>query len=214
MFDGILDGLGEAIAINDGLQADGAAVLESTGIEMFEKQYISEVDEIRVNETADIMAEVFSEDVIANWGEMSLDERTDIINEYYIKAGENLGIETKGVIVEPMYSDSGITTMGYNSGDGYIHINEAVLEDPSMLGQVLDTATHEMRHQFQTDVLANSNAFSDIPDPVMDTWDYEFRNYISAEYDYEGYYNQAIECDARDFADNVLESYMDKMQLN
>ena len=216
MFGDILEGWGETIAINEGLQGDGAAVLEPIEVESFEKQYISEVDEVRINETADIMKEFFSEDVLVNWSELPLDERTEIINEYYVKAGENLGIDTKGVIVEPMYSEPGKIAMGYNSGDGYIHLNEEVVGDPGMLGQVLDTATHEMRHQFQHDALANPDNFSDIPDNVMETWEYEWTpgNYISPDYDYEGYYNQAIECDARDFSEDVLKSYMDKMHLN
>ncbi len=213
MLDGTIDGLGETIVINEALQADGAAVLESAQIELFEKQYISEVDEIRINKTVGIMVEVFSEDVISGWSDLSLDEKNDKLNEYYVKAGESLGINTKGVIVEPMYSEQG-TTMGYNSGDGYIHLNEAVVENPGMLGQVLETATHEMRHQFQTDALANPSAFSDIPESVMKTWDYEFRNYINPDYDYQGYYEQSIECDARDFAEDVLKSYLNKMDLN
>ena len=216
MLNGTLDGLGEAIAI-EGLQADGAAVLETSEIETFEnKSYISEVDEIRINETADIMADVFSENVIANWSEMSLEEKSNIINEYYVKAGENLGIDTKGVIIEPIYSKPGTISYGYNSGDGYIHLNEAVVDNPGMLGQVLDTATHEMRHQFQHDALANQSNFSDIPDNVMETWEYEWnpRNYISPDYDYEGYFNQVIECDARDFSENVIEAYLEKMNLN
>ena len=218
MMDGALDGLSEAVAVNDGLQAEGSAILESTELEIFEnKPYLSEVDEVRVNETAEIMADVFSEDILANWSEMTLDEKSVKLNEYYIRAGENLGIETKGVIIEPMSSETpGMISFGYNSGDGYIHLNEAVADDPSQLGQVLDTATHEMRHQFQNDVLANPQAFSDIPRDVLDVWEYEMdpRNYISPDYDYQGYYEQAIECDARGFSEDVLKSYMSKMNLN
>ncbi len=218
MLNGTFDGLGEAIAVNEGLQAEESAVLEMTELETFDnKSYLSEVDEVRVNETAEIMEDVFSEDVLANWSEMSLDEKSAKLNEYYIKAGENLGIDTKGVIVEPIPCETpGMISFGYNSGDGYIHLNEDVLSDPSQLGQVLDTATHEMRHQFQSDVLAAPQNFSDIPKDVLDIWDYEMKpwNYISPDYDYQGYYEQAIECDARDFSEDVLKSYMDKMNLN
>lgn len=215
MFSETCDGLGEVIAIQEGLQEDGATALESMKMERFEnQQYLSEVDEGRIRETADIMADVFTEDVIMNWSELSLDEKADKINEYYVKAGENLGINTKGVIVEPMYSEPGTISFGYNAGDGFIHLNKAVVEDPGMFGQVLDTATHEMRHQFQTDVIADPSAFPDLSESVVGTWEYEFRNYISPEYDFQGYYEQAIESDARDFAEDVLQSYMDKMNLN
>lgn len=216
MLNGTLDGLGEALAVNEGLQTEESAVLEMTKLETFEnKSYINEVDEIRVNETAEIMADVFSEDVLTNWTEMSLDEKSAKLNEYYIRAGENLGIDTKGVIIEPMPCETpGMISFGYNSGDGYIHVNADVLNDPSQLEQVLDTATHEMRHQFQSDAIENPNRFSDIPGSLIDTWEYEMAHYINPDYDYQGYYEQAIECDARDFSEDVMRSYMNKMNLN
>lgn len=178
------------------------------------RQDLGKIDEIRVNETAEIMADVFSEDVLRNWPEMSLREKSAKINEYYIRAGANLGIHTKGVIIEPIpCSNPGMTSFGYNSGDGYIHLNTAVVEDSSMLSQVLDTSSHEMRHQFQNEVLANPQRFGDIPRSVLNTWRYEMMNYINPDYDYQGYYEQAIECDARDFSEDVLDVYMDKMNL-
>ena len=212
-----LEGMLE-IAANENLQANEAAILESMQLETFEeKSFISEVDEVRAVETAEIMAEVFPREVLANWTEMSLDDKTAKINEYYIKAGANLGIETKGVIVEPMSSDTpGMISFGYNSGDGYIHLNEAVVDDPTQLVQVLDTATHEMRHQFQSDVLADPQSFTDIPQDVLDVWEYEMdpKNYISPDYDYQGYYEQAIEYDARDYSENVLGFFVQKLGLN
>lgn len=209
MLDRLCEGLLQTEGLDEGLQAEQTAVLES--VEMFEnRQYLSEVDEIRADETAEIMAEVFTPEVVAGWAELSLEQKTAKLNEYYVKAGENLGIQTKGVIVEPMYSQPGMISFGYNSGDGYIHLNEAVVQDPEMLGQVLDTATHEMRHQFQTEVVAEPERFGDLPSDVMAQWRYEFANYISPDYDYQGYYEQAIEQDARSFADEVLQSYMEK----
>lgn len=218
MMNGTLDGLSEVIAVNEGLLADETAVLETSELEIFEnEQYINEVDEVRVNETAEIMADVFSEDVLTNWSEMSMNEKSDKLNEYYIRAGENLGIRTNGVIIEPMPSETPWSiSFGYNSGDGYIHLNEAVVDDPSQLGQVLDTATHEMRHQFQSDVIADPKNFSDIDKNILDVWEYEMNpeNYINPDYDFQGYYEQLIECDARNFAEDVLKSYTDKMNLN
>lgn len=215
MLNGALECFGQSVPINEGFQLDNCEVLEQTEIELFEKkQYLSEIDETRIDETAEVMSEVFSEDVIVNWNELSIDEKAEKLNEYYIKAGENLGINTKGVIVEYMYSEPGTISFGYNAGDGYIHLNEAVVDDPSMFGEVLDTTTHEMRHQFQNDVIVNKSKFSDIPDDIIKTWEYEFKNYISPDYDFQGYYEQSIECDARDFAEDVLKSYAQKMNLN
>lgn len=213
----LLENLGEVMTIQEAPITDESAVLEYLDVEILEKKnFISEVDEMRVDETAEIMAEVFTEEVLTSWSEMSQEEKTEKLNEYYIKAGENLGIETKGVIVEPMPSEPGMIAFGYNSGDGYIHLNEEIVNDPDWLGQVLETATHEMRHQFQSDVLASPERFPDIPKDVLAEWRYEMdpRNYINPDYDFEGYYNQTIECDAREYSANVLEVFTDKMNLN
>lgn len=212
-----LDWLNETVIMNEGFQVEESAALETMYLDSFEdKSFISEIDETRVDETAEIMAEVFPEEVLSNWSELSLDEKTEKLNEYYIRAGENLGINTKGVIVEdmPTPSEPGTVIFGYNSGDGYIHINEACVENPAYLGEVLDTATHEMRHQFQNDVIANPDAFSDIPTEVVETWEYEFDHYINPDYDFQGYMEQAIECDARDNSENVMEAFKDKLNLN
>lgn len=211
------NGISGAVMLDEGLTAQSPEMIESFNMEDFEeKSFISEVDEVRIGETAEIMVDIFSEDVLAAWQEFSLDEKAEKLNEYYIRAGENLGINTKGVIVEYMPSEAGMTTFGYNSGDGYIHINQECVDDPSQFKEILDTATHEMRHQFQNDAVANYTEYSDIPKEVIEQWEYELTpgNYIDPDYDFQGYQEQAIECDARDFAENVLESYTEKMNLN
>lgn len=212
----MMDGMMEALVnegLQEGMQLEGAAVLESMQVETYENAafLVSEVDEVRVNETAEIMADIFTEDVIANWTELSTETKSELLNEYYIRAGENMGIETKGVIVEPMDAPLGYILHGYNSGDGYIHINEYVLNDPSQLGEVLNTATHEMRHQLQNDAVDNPGAFSDISDEVVGTWEYELNHYINPDYDFQGYSEQVIEVDATDFAENVLEEYKEEL---
>lgn len=212
-----LNGISEAVMLNEGLTAQNLETIEPFMVEDYEeKSFISEIDEVRIDETAEIMADVFSEDVLSSWQELSLDEKTEKLNEYYIRAGENLGINTKGVIVEYMPSEAGTTTFGYNAGDGYIHINQECVDDPSQFKEILDTATHEMRHQFQNDAVVNYAEYSDIPKDVIEQWEYELTpgNYIDPDYDFQGYYEQAIESDARDFAENVLESYTEKMNLN
>ena len=95
MLDRLCEGLLQTEGLDEGLQAEQTAVLES--VEMFEnRQYLSEVDEIRADETAEIMAEVFTPEVVAGWAELSLEQKTAKLNEYYVKAGENLASRPKG----------------------------------------------------------------------------------------------------------------------
>ena len=57
----------------------------------------------------------------------------------------------------------------------------------SLLNNLLDTCLHECRHAWQFETKA-----------------YDFNNYISASKDFDAYYNQAIEVDARKFASREL----------
>ena len=66
-------------------------------------------------------------------------------------------------------------------------IDIRLVADSSQLGELLNTTTHEMRHQLQTDALRNPDAFPDIPQETLDQWEYEFTNYVDPSYDFEGY---------------------------
>lgn len=162
-------------------------------------------DEIeRANKVSDVMGEVFTDEVISNWENLSDTEKINYLNEYLDKAGEALGIEVGDVIIEDLQAKYGEGTMGMNNGDGNVYIDISRIND---LEDLLDTTTHEMRHQFQTEVIANPDAFPGISEDTVAEWEYEFGNYIEPQYDYEGYYNQAIEADARAFADEVLNDF-------
>lgn len=168
----------------------------------------SEADLERIETVSDIMGEVFTDEVISNWENLSVEERTAYLNEYYAKAGQALGIDVKGVYVDDLYEKYGYGTTGVNCGDGYLGIDIRRVEDPSQLSELLNTVTHEMRHQLQTDAVKNPEAFSDIPQETLDQWNYEFNNYVDPSYDFEGYYNQVIETDARAFAEEVVNDYL------
>ncbi|MCD7886812.1 MAG: hypothetical protein LUG44_04240 [Clostridiales bacterium] len=163
----------------------------------------------RIETVAEVMGEVFTDEVISNWENLSVEERTAYLNEYYEKAGAALGIDTKGVYVDDLQSKYGYGVQGVNSGDGYLGIDISLVEDPSCLEDLLNTTTHEMRHQLQADALANPDAFPDIPQETLDQWQYEFDNYIDGSYDFEAYQAQAIETDARAFAEEVVNEYLD-----
>ncbi|MCD8107341.1 MAG: hypothetical protein LUE20_05195 [Oscillospiraceae bacterium] len=159
----------------------------------------------RVSDVSDVMGEVFTDDIISNWENLSDDERIGYINEYLDKAGETLGIEVGDVIIEDLQAKYGEGTMGMNNGDGNVYIDITRLDD---LEDLLTTTTHEMRHQFQKEVMENPDAFPGISDETIEQWEYEYSNYIKPGYDYEGYYNQAIEADARAFADEVVSDFL------
>lgn len=201
------------MSIIDSLLGGLDSLFEDEVKENNETTEISEVDELRKDQVAEIMGEVFTEDVIENWDNLSIEEKTALLNQYYHLAGETLGISVNDVIVEDLQAQFGEGTMGYNNGDGNVHVDVSRLTDSSQLGDLLNTVTHEMRHQLQTEAVARPEDFSDIPSDVLEQWKYELNpnNYIRPEYDYEGYYNQAIEVDARDFGESVVDRFIESM---
>lgn len=168
----------------------------------------SDTDLERIETVADIMGEVFTDEVISNWENLSIEERASYLNEYYAKAGQALGIDTKGVYVDDLQALYGQGVQGVNSGDGYLGIDITLVADASRLEELLDTTTHEMRHQLQNDALRNPSAFPDIPEETLEQWQYEMNNYIDGTYDFEAYASQAIEVDARAFAEEVVNDFM------
>lgn len=181
---------------------------EPRGINNSEGVEYDEGDIERIERAAEIMGEIFTDEVISNWENLSVEERESYLNEYYAKAGEALGINTKGVYVDDLWAKHGAGTRGVNAGDGYLGIDIRLVADPTELGQLLITTTHEMRHQLQNDALRNPDAFPDIPAETLEQWQYEFNNYVDPSYDFEGYQSQAIETDARAFGEEVVNEFL------
>ena len=82
----------------------------------------------------------------------------------------------------------------YLIGKGTIVLNASYIKKAfeernciSLLNNLLDTCLHECRHAWQ-----------------FETKKFNFNNYISSSTDFDAYYNQAIEVDARKFASREL----------
>lgn len=172
-----------------------------------------EVNETLTEKASDAMMEVFDQQTLSEWGKMSLEQRSEKLNEYYETLGQSLGIDAKGVVIEDLYTKVGEGTQGYNSGDGYLHLDYRNLQDPEKLLEVLNTTTHEARHQLQNEAIADPSKFPEISPSLIGEWEHNMQNYDSGNFGYESYYNQGVEVDARAFAGDVLINYKDKMGL-
>jgi hypothetical protein len=172
-----------------------------------------EFDESYVEKASEVMAEVFDEKTINEWGSMSLEQRSEKLDEYYSKLGDALGIDAKGIIVEDCWATSGEGVMGYAGGDGYLHIDYRNIQDPEKLFEVLNTTTHEARHQLQFEAIEDPSRFPELSPALISEWEHNFINYDDGAFGYEGYYNQVVEVDARVFAADVLDAYKNKMGL-
>jgi hypothetical protein len=81
-----------------------------------------------------------------------------------------------------------------------ISMNPDRFEDPR---EAVDTLAHEGRHAYQHHV-CDENNLGTHPDHIeAGAWGDNIRNYVSPDKDFEGYWNQPIERDARDFGQRM-----------
>lgn len=209
MFDSILNVFGGILPVGGGFNEGTVEIPEGSEIRDInnsEGVVYGEGDLERIEIAADIMDEIFTDEIVSNWENLTVEEKANYLNEYYARAGEALGINTAGVYVEDLQAMYGPGTMGVNCGDGYVGIDISRMDAP--LEELLQTVTHEMRHQLQNDALANPDAFPDISQETLEQWEYEFNNYVDPSYDFEGYEAQLIETDARAFGEEVVNDFI------
>lgn len=157
-----------------------------------------------IEKVSDVIKEVFTPEIIGEWPDMSMEQRAGLLNEYARRIGEAQGINIKGIMVTDLYAWLGEGTKGMNDGNGILYLDYRDVQNPEMLGDILNTTTHEARHQLQSEAVENPGKFN-IPLEIIQKWEKNMATYIDPEYDYEGYY-QPIEVDARNAAAIVLQN--------
>ncbi len=142
------------------------------------------------------------------WEKSSLEERKVILQNYMDEVIVLYGLQdtkTKPKIhwdKHAQYNMNGVL-MGYYSDRSHkITLNEKVLTDK--LGFVesyllMGTVAHELRHAYQHEAIRNPSKF-EVSDETVKKWKYNFKHYISGNGgNFEKYYNQPVEVDARSF---------------
>lgn len=125
---------------------------------------ITEGREFGLDKCSEAALEIFNPGVIAEWGNMSLEERKDIACMYADQVAQAFELENyRGIYIEAM--EPGV--LGSNNGDGTIHISEELLGDYTTPFQIMDTITHELRHQYQSECI---NGYHDVSDEVRNEW--------------------------------------------
>lgn len=215
MFDsglGIFSGTLSVEEFQEGMQ-ETSEVTETREINNSEGVEYSEEDLERVEVASDIMENIFTDEVISNWENLSIEERAQYLNEYYTSLGEALGVNTQEIYVADLYEQCGPGVLGVSHGNGVIGVDVRMIADPSQLGELLNTVVHETRHQLQQDAIENPDAFPGISAETLEEWAYESTHYIDPTYDPEGYSDQAIETDARAFAEEVINDYLSDARM-
>ncbi|MCL2742070.1 MAG: hypothetical protein FWE70_08225 [Oscillospiraceae bacterium] len=184
---------------------------DNRGDSKFKDERSGEIDDTRrvrdANENKDyssIAAEglrlIFTKEVINDWNYMSIEEKSDCINSFVKFLGESMQIDVNRVVVKDLGPD--VAGVMYGS-QGYMELSIDYFYDSQYLGFILQTVMHEMRHKQQFDACFTDKDFG-IEQETLNTWAWNYYNYITLEDDFEGYMKQPIERDARDFAEETM----------
>lgn len=169
--------------------------------------------------------------VAAEWERMTPEEREEAARNLAEDLAQQLGISDFEVRIEDLEDkdgngtddDPGTNSYGsWNQGDRILRLDVNDLDDPAV---VIDTIAHELRHADQHQAVDDLNApwFGEdediaLPpgsslDDVRD-WEENFDDYISSGDDRDGdgddfndYYDQPVETDARDYGEGYLDDY-------
>jgi hypothetical protein len=145
--------------------------------------YSKETDEGRLDSVLDNFRE-------NNWSDLSLAERKQSMIALADCVAADTGNKNPPEIVFRNDMNDG-EYGGYNPGSNKLEINVNMLNDSA---EAADTVAHEMWHAYQQQCAE---------DPTSEKGrEYQegFDNYISPEYDFEGYQNQMVEAEARQYA--------------
>jgi hypothetical protein len=124
------------------------------------------------------------------WSDLSLEEQKQSMTSLADYVADTTGNKNPPEIVFRDDMNDG-EYGGYNPGANTLEINENMLDDSA---EAADTVAHEMWHAYQ------QQCASDPSSEKGREYQEGFDNYISPEYDYEGYQNQMVEAEAKIFA--------------
>ena len=139
------------------------------------------------SEQLDSTLDNFQED---KWSDLSLEEQKQSMTDLADYVADETGNKNPPEIVFRGDMKDG-EYGGYNPETNTLEINENMLDDSA---EAADTVAHEMWHAYQQQCAL---------DPANEKGrEYQegFDNYISPEYDFEGYQNQMVEAEAREYA--------------
>lgn len=137
--------------------------------------------------------EYFTPELRAAWPTMTEAERKKCVQEYKDILSKQFGGFWGLVHKKVTFTESGY---GCAYGNNHIGINPLFVTAPVgmySLDKLIDTMTHEMRHRYQD---KNDHKKSTAKN-IRDEWN---RPYIESDKDYDGYYRQPVEEDAKAFA--------------
>ncbi|WP_417177100.1 hypothetical protein [Bacteroides sp.] len=161
----------------------------------------SEARDFGIDICIEAAKEKFSPEVIQHWADMSSDEHERICRMYAADVADAFELKAyKGILFEEMDG----FTLGTNNGDGFIHLNFKMLSAMETPLKLVDTITHELRHQYQSECVQRLH---DVSEEVIKEWTKGYEIYTTDQpwaYDPWGYQYNPLEIDARYAGESVI----------
>lgn len=148
-----------------------------------------------------------------SWCALSIEERLELMQCCADIECNYLGISQVKVVASNL---AGGVLGAYDSRYDIVKLRLDLIENGSA-DDVLDTLLHECRHKYQNQLIISYNKADEQSKKLfiykrVPQYAENFSNYYDGDDDYEKYYNQACEEDARDYAEEGVEDYMRKIE--
>ena len=143
------------------------------------------------------------------WNEKSMKERADAVQTLVCVICGELGVEDYPAVKIEKMND--YTYALYREARNEITVNTKVLNGKPE--DIIETVSHETYHKYQHKIVALYNSMDSeekklvLFDKAREYYS-ELGNYVSGEKDFEKYKNQALESDAREFAQQETEKLL------
>lgn len=119
--------------------------------------------EFGLKDCTEAAKEIFSPEVMENWANMSPEQRAVLAGQYGDKVAESFQlVNYSGVVFETMEGKN-----GYNNGDGHAYLSDRLINEQKSPLQIVDTITHELRHQYQSECMVGLHF---VPDETRLEW--------------------------------------------
>jgi hypothetical protein len=174
------------------------------------------VREYKIDACADIAAARFGPETIAAWKDLDVRERVARFEAFRSDLARELGIRDEGILWFESSESHGV--YGFvRAGSGAVFLNRVLVEDANRLLDGVNTIAHESRHGFQAACMDGNIALlrgvdaADKTEALIAWWDARalYPDILdgaptAGRYDPWGYACNALELDARHFADSVV----------
>ncbi|EGD40399.1 hypothetical protein ACWZJV_06425 [Nocardioides sp. WG-D5] len=156
------------------------------------------------------------------WAQLTDDEKRAIIDQKIKELADEYGLEVDDIIWD---GSLGSTNGSWSEGERTVRLNPNNLDNPD----ILHTVAHELRHARQHEAIRDNNDFQfwweddpfdmheedGITEEQAEEWEDNFDDYKPSDQDFDAYYNQPVEADARksgrEYLDNLTPAELDRL---